>query len=100
MNSNINKLSIIIIVLIILLMITLYFNNKKENKIEGMININYTPTMWNRNKCEYIMNETFMNEFKKYSIKQNKNNWNLLLPCAYDNPTNEMKQIKQLKSIQ
>lgn len=98
--SRYNKLLIIIVILIILFMITLYLNNvkhKENTNIETMINVNYTPTTWNRNKCGYVMNQTFIDEFEKHGIQQDNNDWNLLLPCAYDNPTSEMKQMPVIK---
>jgi hypothetical protein len=90
------KILIIIMILIITLIISSYFV-KKDNIIENMIDINYTPTIWNRNKCNYKMNKTFIEEFEKYGIQQHKNGWNLLLPCSYDDQNNEMKQMQIVK---
>jgi hypothetical protein len=100
MFSKTHKLFMIIIILTFFLIITLCFNNKNtENikNIEQMINIDYTPTSWNRNKCGYIMNKTFIDEFNKYGIKKDDEQWNLLLPCTYDNPKEESKNMPIIK---
>lgn len=93
-SDNYKKFFIIIFFLIIIFIIILYFNN---NNKENMTSTNYAPAIWNRNKCNYTLNQTLVDEFKKYNIQQKSNGWNLLLPCTYDNPINEMEQMPIIK---
>lgn len=98
-----NKENILTIVLILVLItvIIIYYNpavhNSKQN-IEQMINVPYTPTSWGRNKCGYIVNRTLSDEFKKYAIEKDDNGWNLFLPCSYDNPKKEIREMPVVKN--
>jgi hypothetical protein len=88
-----NNLLVIFIICIILMIISNLFINKRKQNFEQMINIPYTPTIWNRNKCNFIMNKTLESEFNINNIKKNNNGWNLYLPCSYNNSEKEIENM-------
>lgn len=85
------KLAIIILISIMALYILYKCFTKTENLIQQPI------IGWSRNQCPYIIGETYENIFKKYGIKQNEKNYNLYLPCNYDNPNKEIGNMPVVK---
>lgn len=94
---TIHKNRCLFLIIIIFFYLCINYNHNYDNDVEHMININYTPTSWNRNKCNYKLNDTFVNELKNHNIKQN-NDWNLMFPCLYDNPTKEINEMNIKKN--
>ena len=100
MNFIINKsfgeyLTILIIVLIIIILYRVLLDKK-----EHMSDFNHfisSSSKWNRNKCDYIMNDTLTDELKNNNIKYSQSNWNLYFPCAYDEIDKEMSQMPVVK---
>ena len=83
---------IVLCLFITLLLLLLYVE-----PIEGMIdipNINKQHVTFARNKeCKYLMNKTIKHIFDKNNVKED-NDWNLYLPCTYNNIDKELSSIK------
>ena len=92
------KIVIALLLFVILIMILLKntyegFDVLGENNNNNNINININTKGWNRNECSYIIGETIENIFKKYNIKKTDNNWDIYLPCNYDDPKIEIEKM-------
>jgi len=48
---------------------------------------------WSRNKCNYVVGDTFEKAFTDMGITRNDGKWNLYLPCSYDNPEKELAEM-------
>jgi hypothetical protein len=99
MLCELNKITYVLIFILTMAIILIVYYNCKicDEKKEDFINVKYTPTSWSRNQCEYILGKTIKEEFLKYNINEDKNNWNLMLPCTYDNPKKETKMMPIVK---
>lgn len=82
---------IIIILLLIILIVQL-----NSNHIEPLVNIPpIKGQKWKRTKCNYYMNETIKDVLNNNKItKTNGNDWDLIMPCLYDDIENEVSKIK------
>lgn len=87
-NKSIKEYVIIFIIAILILIIYYSFNTQTEN----LINIEYEPAKWGRNTCDYVMNETLVDELKSNDIEKSEL-WSLYFPCAYDEIEKEVKQM-------
>lgn len=87
----------IFILIIVLLFVMIYQKItcfKSESAKEHMINVQYDKNVtWNRNKCEYVMNDTLKNELIDNGIIKSTTDWNLYFPCAYDEIDKEINQM-------
>lgn len=93
-----NIYSIIIFVLIIVLLLFLIFRLFQNLTNEYMINI--TPIdepTWNRNSCNYTMNEMFRKILSEYNIKYTDDNADIIIPCTYNNIDREIDTINPHK---
>jgi len=81
---------IFIMAVCVLMIYQILFESNKQT--ENMINIDYKPAKWNRNKCEYLMNTTLENELSSNDIEKSEL-WNLYFPCAYDEIEKEVNQM-------
>ncbi len=53
------------------------------------------PLKWNRNQCNYLMGETLSKVLTDSNInKTDKEDWNVLFPCTYDNLDSEINKLK------
>lgn len=78
----------IFLLIIILYLIYIEFNNSVIENFKWI----------KREKCEYKTNQTILNALQKYNIsKGNINDWNLYLPCTYNNIKYESKLIPKSK---
>ena len=91
------------ILLCVLLFATMLFilfdDNANYNNInnEHMINIDYTPTSWTRNKCNYKFGKTLSEELKKHNVRYKDKKYshtNLHIPCNYDNIEKEINEMQ------
>lgn len=81
------KYIIIIIIVIFLVMLCQSYVQK-----EHMINID-NSVKWNRNICNYNMNQTLTDELNNHNLIKSNDKWNLYFPCSYDNIYAEMNQM-------
>lgn len=88
-NVSIGQCIVIIIISLIILLIYYYITSEcKENMYGSLNNIS-----WNRNVCDYTMNDTLSDELNKYNIYKSDKNWNLYFPCGYDEINKEIDQM-------
>lgn len=85
-----------IILLLTLILFISFVYYKKTESYENFTEMN--DNFWSRNKCKYTMNKTLENQLKKYNIVKNDDKWNLYIPCSYDNPTKEIKEMPVKKN--
>lgn len=103
---NIFKLElkfIFIIFSIFLISVLLYFQiNSEEINMSEIKNINEykftkstkpSQSKWNRNQCNYIIGDTLLNELNNNKIEQSNDEWNLYLPCTYDDIRSEVNMM-------
>jgi hypothetical protein len=62
-----------------------------------MIGVAGTHSMWNRNKCEYIMSKTLEDELSNHHIQHSSNKWDLYFPCGYDDIEKEVNMMPVVK---
>lgn len=98
-NKSIGEYILIFIIALIIL-ITYYWitgecNIDTKKNAENMINIVQTKPVWQRNQCDYMMNETIIDELNKGGFIQpdSENGWTVYFPCAYDEITKEVSQM-------
>jgi hypothetical protein len=91
-------ITIFIFTLIILAAYYLFTYNKTQehfiNEVRGPTDTNH----WNRNKCDYILGDTYEDELVKHGITKSNNKWNLYFPCGYDETQKEIEQMPVVKS--
>lgn len=108
-----NEIICYLVFSIILLLISYYliffkFNNLNQfdEKFDEKFDViafskinqnNRNQLKWSRNKCNYIMNETILNELKANGIYESQTDWNLLFPCSYDNIQSEVNMMPIIK---
>ena len=80
---------VVLILSLIILLIYYYATSGCYGKMDGSLG-NIT---WNRNHCEYTMNQTLEDELSKYNIQRSDKNWNLYFPCGYDEIDKEIEQM-------
>lgn len=82
-------IKIIILLITFIVCIFLYkYNNTKET----MINLPKISASWDRNKCNFHMQETLENVLKENNIQQDKNA-EFFIPCLYDDIDKEIDQM-------
>ena len=64
---------------------------------ERMVDVAGTHSMWNRNKCEYVMNKTLEDELSDHHIQHSPNKWDLYFPCGYDEIEKEVNMMSVVK---
>jgi len=89
----------ILIVIIFTIVLIKYLNTN-----ETMINIkplDNHKVNWSRNlTCKYYMDENFKKTLNKFNMKKSNNNWDLYIPCTYNNIKKEADAIKNLDTNQ
>jgi hypothetical protein len=86
-----------ILALLILFIYTIFFNNLHD--AEHMINISHVNvSKWNRNKCDYMMNETLLDELQTHGIEHSAYDWDVYFPCAYDEINKEIEEMPIVKN--
>lgn len=95
--DTLNVILIILIVSMIIIIINIRNNSNKHNQ-EHMINLPYEKTSWNRNICQYKMNKTLEDELKNNNINKSNEDWNLYLPCSYNDINKEINQMPIVKN--
>jgi hypothetical protein len=95
-----NTTNWIIICLIALTIVIIYkllaSSNCNCNEEEHMINIKpVLNPQWSRNACDYSINNTLQTVMDKYNIKKtNDSNFDIMMPCLYDEITHEITNMK------
>lgn len=87
MNSIKNLYKYLIVIIFVIFVIMLYYSID-----EYYDNLNKL-TRWSRNKCNYLMNDTLLNELNRNGIKESQSNWNLYFPCLYDDVSKEIDMM-------
>lgn len=63
--------------------------------IEEMVNIPITTkSLWTRNKCNYIINDTIKKALKENNLIEKDENAEVYFPCLYDNISKEINNFK------
>ena len=103
-NKLLFTLLITLLILVLLIHLTNFFTsystttkyNTTTNK-ETMVSISpaheHTPSSYQRNKCDYIMGDTIKNIIDKHQIKSSPEDWQLYLPCGYDEIQKEIEEM-------
>lgn len=92
MNTVYINIILVLIILIIAISQTLKYYHLRETFV-SMLQIN-KPLKWKRNACDYLMSKTLEKILKEENIVHtNGDDWDLLLPCTYDDPTLEFKKF-------
>ena len=106
MNKSRNIFLIVFIVVVIMLYFSLveYFEPYENFDIIAFDKINIenkqnklNKLKWTKNKCDYVMNETILNELKANGLTEDSKNWNLYFPCAYDDISKEVNLMPIVK---
>lgn len=97
--QNIGSIMLVLILgLLILIIYRLLTDDNMCDYNEGMINISKIDTpAWNRNSCNYYMSQTLKDVFDEKNIK-NSEEWNVYLPCGYDDIEKEIKKMPVRKN--
>ena len=88
--------STILIILILIIILSINLILRRNNNTEGFIDIpetNKKKITWNQNRCFYSINETTVDILNKHNIKQDDKNWDLYLPCGYDEINKEISEF-------
>ena len=85
-----HKLIIILLSIIFILYIVPKYRWKNE---ENMINIGKVDPVWDRNKCDYYMNESMEKVLSQNKIENKKDKWNFYFPCGYDYIDDEIAEM-------
>ena len=90
-----NKRELVIYSIIFVLLFLIFFIIIKK-----ILNYNNTEKFkntkkigWSQNRCFFTMNETINNIFDKYNIEKDNENWDIYLPCSYDEINKEIKNM-------
>jgi hypothetical protein len=81
-----------------LLILAVYYSFTCNKTQEHFINESFAPAQWNRNKCEYILGDTYEDELNKHGIVKSNDAWNLYFPCGYDDIQKEINEMPVVKS--
>lgn len=94
-SKSVYEYLIIFMIVILFLVIQDWIFCKSNLIAENMINISETPPIWKRNKCNYEMNKTLIDELNKNNFKlpKSENDWSVYFPCAYDDISKEVDQM-------
>jgi hypothetical protein len=79
-----------LVVLIVLVALLIYLSKPSH---ETMIDLKYDPhdhPSWNRNTCDYMLNQTIADVLANNNITKSSTNWTLQLPCGYDEIKKEL----------
>lgn len=93
---NINKFQkniILILVSITIILLVWYFVTQSNLEYEGYEGYERSKLKWNKNKCNYLMSQTLIDELKNNKIEYSETNWNLYMPCAYDETSKEIAMM-------
>ena len=95
-----------LIIVFIIITIVYFFSSKYFEPYENFDVIAFdqtnknserNPLGWSKNKCIYTMNDTILNEFKANGLVESPNNWNIFLPCTYDDINTEINMMPVIK---
>lgn len=84
------------IFILALLILIAYYSFSSQKKVELEYFKNDSSIKWNRNKCNYILGDTFESELKKNRIEKSDKNWDIYFPCSYDDINKEIDEMKIL----
>lgn len=92
----ITELMTIILVIIFIAIIMKLMNNSLN--IENM---DADQLTWSKGNCGYEMTKVFLDVLNEYNIKEtNRDDWNVFLPCTYNNITDTIEKINPVNSNQ
>lgn len=89
-----NRVIISLILLLIIIIGIIIMCVYKYKGVEGFAKTG--PSTWNRNKCPYLVGKTYEDVFKDFNIKKDETNWDVYLPCNYDDPNKEISEMPVL----
>jgi len=99
MNYITKETLMIAILVLILIIIGMYvyanFLNIDNDNLKNMKDI--SKNSWTRTQCIYDVGQTYLDIFKNNSIEQDNKNWNICLPCTYDNTQLEIDNMTEKK---
>lgn len=95
LKNNFGKFITILMFALLMLIFYYYFINNINDSEHFEIDNNIS-TKWNRNKCKYILGETFETELKKNGMTKSNDKWDLYFPCGYDDINKEIEEMKIL----
>lgn len=82
----------VVVVIFIIVAVIYYTINSYQNENFAIVS-NTAQIKWNRNKCNYLMSDAISNEIEKNKLIRSDTDWNLFLPCTYDNIQNEIEMM-------
>ena len=92
--SNICKILLFLIILFLFLCLCKNFKNKYENFDNNQTNQNSENNFLTFYRCkDKMLGKIIKDIFDTNNIKQTDDNWNIYVPCGYNNVENELKTI-------
>jgi len=93
------QISLILIMALLIVIICHYtarLNLFATDPVETMVNVSYNPNepaRWNRNKCNFLMNQTLSNVLANNGIENSDSQWTMHFPCGYDEIADEIEKM-------